>query len=295
MDYGQILRRTWDLIWEHKFLILLGVIIALTSTGVATSGVNFRIGDGWFDRPVPRVPDIPQWPDLPRQWGIPTAVSLLVLVLIVIAFVIGLVLRAISFLAQGSLVGAVDTVASGGTSSFGEAVQAGWQKGWRLVAIGFIPAIPVALLVAGGLAIAVVFLVVTAPGPPPNIRLAGLAALLFLVPAGILILIAVMLEVLRAFATRACMIEDLGVFASYRRGWQVLIANLAEAVVLALIHLGISILIGLLSAFPGVFLALCCLLWPILLLLRGAIAAYFSTLWTLAWRGWTISPRPELT
>lgn len=28
------------------------------------------------------------------------------------------------------------------------------------------------------------------------------------------------------------------------------------------------------------------LLWPVLLLVNGAIAAYFSTLWTLAWRAW---------
>lgn len=28
-------------------------------------------------------------------------------------------------------------------------------------------------------------------------------------------------------------------------------------------------------------------MWPLLLLIQGAIAAYFSTVWTLAWREWT--------
>jgi hypothetical protein len=30
-----------------------------------------------------------------------------------------------------------------------------------------------------------------------------------------------------------------------------------------------------------------CLLWPLMLLVEGAITAYFSTVWTLAWREWT--------
>lgn len=38
---------------------------------------------------------------------------------------------------------------------------------------------------------------------------------------------------------------------------------------------------------PRALLALCCLFWPILALIQGAIAAYFSSMWTLAWRRWT--------
>ena len=38
---------------------------------------------------------------------------------------------------------------------------------------------------------------------------------------------------------------------------------------------------------PSIVIALCCLLWPLFLLIQGATAAYFSTLWTLTWREWT--------
>jgi hypothetical protein len=38
---------------------------------------------------------------------------------------------------------------------------------------------------------------------------------------------------------------------------------------------------------PGIVMALCFLLWPLLLLISGTVEAYFSTLWTLAWREWT--------
>jgi CBS domain-containing protein len=39
-----------------------------------------------------------------------------------------------------------------------------------------------------------------------------------------------------------------------------------------------------LMVFPGFVLALCYLLWPLLLLLQATIAVCFSSLWTLAWR-----------
>jgi hypothetical protein len=295
MDYGRILRRTWDVVWAHKYLVLLGVVVALGGSQNGLQSINFQVGDGWFGRQVPRIPELPQWPDLPQQWGIPVAVGALALVLIILAIVVGLIVRIISLLAQGSLVATVNSIEATGTSSFGEAFRAGWQKGWRLIGIGLIPAIPILLLFIAALIIAILFLVPARTMQAPNIRLAGLAAVLFLVPAAILFFIAVGLEVLRAFATRACMLEDRGVFESYRRGWQVLRGNFGEAAVLGLIQFGVGIVVGLLSVFPGAVLALCCVLWPILLLLRGAIAAYFSTLWTLAWRAWTISPRPEVS
>ena len=116
----------------------------------------------------------------------------------------------------------------------------------------------------------------------PNIALfAGLAC--------IIVPIALVLGLLRTFANRACMIEDLGVFAAYKRGWEVMTANLGEAIVLFLIQIGIGIAIGLLMILPGLLMALCCILWPLLLLIRGAISAYFSTLWTLAWKTWTLT------
>lgn len=58
--------------------------------------------------------------------------------------------------------------------------------------------------------------------------------------------------------------------------------NFGSALVLFLIQ----IVIGLVLDVGLVLPALCCLLWPLLLIVQGGIAAYFSTLWTLAWRRW---------
>jgi hypothetical protein len=63
--------------------------------------------------------------------------------------------------------------------------------------------------------------------------------------------------------------------------------NFGPALVLFLIQIAVSVGIGIAMILPGIVMALCCLLWPLLILIQGAIAAYFSTLWTLAWRQWT--------
>ena len=73
-------------------------------------------------------------------------------------------------------------------------------------------------------------------------------------------------------------------FASYRWGVEVLLENFGPALVLFLIQIAISIGLGVALFLPGAVMALCCVLWPVLLLVQGAIASYFSTLWTLAWR-----------
>jgi len=57
--------------------------------------------------------------------------------------------------------------------------------------------------------------------------------------------------------------------------------------VLFLLQVAISIGIAVALFFPGILIALCCLLWPLLLLFQGTFAAFYSTLWTLAWNQWT--------
>ena len=91
------------------------------------------------------------------------------------------------------------------------------------------------------------------------------------------------LDLMRTFANRACMLEDSGVLAAYGRGFKLLGENLASALLLFVIQVGIGIALGLALLLP----ALCCLVWPLLILVQGTSAAYFSTMWTVAWRQWT--------
>ena len=300
MDYGKLLSRTWDIIWKYKFLILLGVLVALGSshggTGSPGGGGGFRTDRPssefeWRQPPFELPEEFPEWDEWEhrRGRGIPVLGVALAILLVGAAIVIGLALWVVSIIARGGLIDAVRVIESGGTSSFSLAWQAGWRHGWRLLGIGILPALPMLVLTIGGLGMTGVLAGLTGLFGRDLAAFSGLGGLIgvFGALACIAAPLALVLGLLQTFANRACMFDDLGVFASYRRGWDVLVGNIGQALVLFLIQIGINIAIGLVMIMPGILMTICCVLWPVLLLIQGAIAAYFSTMWTLAWGDWT--------
>jgi len=139
---------------------------------------------------------------------------------------------------------------------------------------------------------------------------------------GVLVAIAIAVVILQEFFHRACAIEDLGIFASIRRGWQVVCQKPGEALLLGVILFGISLaaalvlipllfvlaLSGLLLAgLPGVLVGLftslfstgaapwiagLAIAFPLFLLIivvpmtfaSGIVEVFSSSSWTLAYR-----------
>jgi hypothetical protein len=236
------------------------------------------------------MPQLPQIPELPQLFEPRTTpvVAGLVIVAIIAFGLLALAFWVVSTIARGGLIAGASAVDGGGTSSFSRAWNAGWRKGWRLLGIGILPGIPVFLLVGLGLVFGAAAggFTYLAGEDVAGLPLAGLGVVVAAL-ACILVPIALVLGLLRTFADRACMLEDLGVFGSYRRGLRVLLDNFGPALVLFLIQIAIGIAIAVVGFLPGLLAVLCCVLWPVLILVEGTISAYFSTLWTLAWRGWT--------
>ncbi|MCB0153680.1 MAG: hypothetical protein KDF65_02705 [Anaerolineae bacterium] len=285
MNYSNLLKRAWTIIWGHKFLILLGVIAALGNGGGGggSGGTRFEAdsANGNFDFGGQPFPDFSQAE--PYVWAIVAGV----IVLIVLGIIIGLIFFALSAIARGGLVAGVNTIERSGVSTFGHAWRAGWARAWSLIGIGLIPAIPVLILLLVGLALGVFALLSGwLQNEPSGPALTGLVVILG-GTACLTVPVAIALGLLRTFAERACMLEALGVMAAYRRGWAVLKTNFGAAFILFLIQIAISIGLALVLIGPSIVMVLCCLLWPLLLLIQGTIAAYFSTVWTLAWREWT--------
>jgi hypothetical protein len=224
-----------------------------------------------------------------RGFGLPVMSVLGILAVTVMILLIALPLWVVSTVSRGGLIYGADTIAGGESTDFGDAFRTGWEKGWRLVGIAVIPAIPGFFLFLIGLMSFGIYRwgeVIYA-----GERIGNVANIWFFIPVisvvCLLLVISLLLTLLRTFANRACMLEDLGVIASYRRGFEVLGSNLGPAIVLFFLQIVISIGILLSLIIPGVVILLCCFLWPILLLIQGTIAAFFSTLWTLAWNEWT--------
>jgi len=279
MDYGKLLSRAWNLIWEHKFLILLGIIVALGSSGGSGGLSSGGRSLSQADQDWRSIPPLSGW-----EFDVPTIPMLMAIILVGLVLVIALAVWVVSTLSRGALIAGASAVDAGRMLNFGEAFGIAWRRGWTLLGIGLLPAIPALLLLLVSLGALGIY--VGAQGIVNGLdQVAGLRNAW--VVLGSLTCIALplvfVLNLLRTFANRACMLEDCGVFAAYRRGFEVLIANIGSALLLFLIQIGIAIASGLLLLLP----ALCCVLWPLLVLAQGVGAAYFSTLWTLAWNQWT--------
>jgi hypothetical protein len=274
MDYGNLINRSVNIVWQNKYLILLGILVSLAGGSSGGGQVNVENGNGQF------------FPEMSDE--IAALAVGVVLVLICVAGIIGIVLWAISTIARGGLIAGVDAVESGEESSFGQSWSAAWDKAWTLLGIGIIPGIPgLILFVAGIFALGgyggLVALfneeVAQIGGAGLGITIAALVC--------IIVPIVLILSILRNFAERACMLEDLGVIESYQRGISVLRENIGEAILLFILQIVIFVILGILAFLPGLIMVLCCLLWPLLLVIQGAVSAFVSTLWTLAWRTWT--------
>ena len=290
MDYGNLISKTWDIIWKNKFLILLGILVALSGAGGGgRNPAQFTASGNDLD-----------WQNLPRfdyEYGSPfqnfdlplVAVGGIVL-LFVFLFLFGLVLWTVGTISRGGLISAVNEIELGNPTNFSEAFRAGWQKGWRLIGIGLVPAAPGLILIFFSLITMGLYGGFEALSRGAYTPIEEWVFLPILVLACILVPVMLILSLLRVFANRACMLEDLNVISSYRRGFEVLGDNLGPAVLLFLLQIAISFGIGIMMLIPGILIALCCLLWPVFLLVEGGFTAFYSTLWTLAWREWTGLP-----
>ena len=284
MDYGNLFSKAWDILWKNKFLIILGVLVALSGAGGGGGNQSrfvFQNNDG-------------QWGNMPsfefgepfRDLGLSTIAIGGILALVAVLFLIALALWAVGTLSRGGLISAVNEIELGNPTNFSDAFRAGWAKGWRMIGIGLVPSIPLIILFIAGLVSFVLvggFQVFTSGDFP----LVGMGPFLpLIVLACFLVPLMVILSMFRTFADRACMLEDLSVISAYRRGFEVLGDNLGPAVILFLLQAAISLGIGIMMIIPGILIALCCLLWPLLILISGAFKAFYSILWTLAWREW---------
>jgi hypothetical protein len=279
MDYGKLLNRAWELVWQHKFLIILGVLVALSSgLGTGTSsGTNIRFEADSQDLGFGSVPPVAFSDAAVPFW--------LALFLVGVGLMVAFVLWVISTLARGGLIAGAAAADSGQSTSFSQAWNAGWKRGWTLLGVGIVPAIPgFVLLILGGLGFGAYVSNASGGSGIPAVRN---VTLILVILACLAIPAILVLEILRVFANRACMLEGLGVVDAYRRGIKILVDNLGSALVLFLLQIAVMVVIIILLIVPGTILALCCLFWPVLLLFQGAVTAYFSTMWTLAWQEWT--------
>ena len=316
---GNILKRSWQILWNYRVLWIFGFLLALTTGGQggsnggggSSSGRGDSSGDfnGFqrFDGQLPA--DAPQWMRDMAEWFKNTMVPMfthpeqyistfviigLVILLIIIVFsLLGALVR---YPSETAVIRMVDDYETTGNKA---GFKAGWGMGWnrrafRLWLIDLILGLPVllVLLILGGAGVIIFASTVDGASSMNVAGMVGGIGLMFLA-IFLLIVAAVFLSLLRNFFARKAAIEGLGVGESIRQGWAMFKRNWKSAGLVWLVMIGIGIAFGIAS------LIIFFLLIPVFLLLilpagvvaaiPGGIAYLIASLFTASPWSWVIA------
>lgn len=297
MDYGGILKKTWQITWRNKAWWLLGILASCSGGGRSGgSGGNFssynvdQRGMQGADQAFQRLMEN-------ETFWIILAVAILAVLLLSLLFL------ALGVIGQGGLIAAFHKADQNSILTLGEAFQHGVGRFWRLLAVQ--------LIIGLGVFLAVLILLI--PGIAATVLSMGLALPCLLPLICLLVPVGLALPVYLQFTQMAIVVEGMGVGDSLRRAWEVIRANLGPVVVMALILVLGSLAVQTVLALPFVaamlplitgvvlegdaqtagfaltgLLILCYL--PVLIVMGGIVQTYVSGAWTLSYLRWIERP-----
>jgi hypothetical protein len=309
MNYGKILSRAWQVIWKNKILWLFGVLASCGnnansgSSGVDTSGVNFRYDYGTYPDNFPpgftrffeNMEDF--FNQASSEWGM--WLGLIILVVFLLSFAL-FMLRVYgqAGLVRGALKAEQEQPEKLSFAAITEEIKPFY---WRL--FGFHLLLFVAFFVLIG-----VFLSIVIAG---SVMTLGIGLLCFIPLICLLVPLGWAVSIVIKQAIIALLVDDLSITDALSRGWQVVRSRITDYLVMGLILLvgawiitiifslpQLAALAPVLSAifqgawtsdwanfFEGLWFTVACLVayWPVLLILRGILNSFTETAWVLTY------------
>jgi hypothetical protein len=310
MDYWKTLKKTWQVIYQHPYLWLLGLLAG--GGGGFQFGYQFSAGDldsikNFFknqDKNIDEViaqvaraagekPVFQQIVDyLTGHWVLALSIS-------IILFLILILLLILSISCEGGLIGAVSKIDKGGKSSFWTSVKTGFKYFWPIFLIRLL--LPLLLLLV--LAILISPVIGAAIYQLPILSLGwGIIMLILLFP------LTIFTGIWIALSIRIVVLGDQGFISAVRKGCQLIKRRLGEVIIVWLIDLAVRVTVGLGVVFVsliaifilgGISLFLGLLLAPIgliigslsalalivgLLIVNGFISSFSAGFWTLSYQ-----------
>ena len=307
MDYFGILKRAWNVTWNHKILWLLG----LFAGAGASAGGNFNsnsfnsLNSGGSSNPFTSQTGPAALAQL--QQYVP-----LIIVASLVLFVVGVVWFVLSIAARGGIAYLVNEAEESREVRGGPGWRAGFSKWWRIFGVGFLAGLPafaiaLVMILAAALAIGGVAAGSAANGGSPSApailtALAGLC-LVFVVLVIALIGVGVIFGVVERLALNYAVLEDRHVMDSLKQGWRDLWGK-RGAFLMFLMMVGVSIVVSLVLGLVAVLLMLPGIVsliarqWVtggvligvavLVLMVPGAVwAAFYHASWTIFFRRMT--------
>ena len=292
IPFIEILKEAVRIVWQNKFLLWFGVLMALGSPG------SFNVGgsEDW-NRQSDTVKNF-----FETHWQI-------VLVIALVLFAIGIILFLISLIGKAGLVRSVNLIAQDKKTTFRE----GWREGkkylWRLFGLFFLVFFATIIIVLV-LALPVIYLAIA--GSWVGAVLVGLLAVAIFIP---LIFIIALTNI---FAEFYIILSDLKIRSAVEAGYNLLLKNILNSLVFSLLLLIVSIIAGLvllpvaglalLILIPtgilfyylnkivfGIFLVFAVLLFLLVVLFVSSVfLTYKMTAWALFFREIAKVEKPQI-
>jgi|YNPBryantNP2012_1023418.scaffolds.fasta_scaffold00720_16 hypothetical protein len=298
MDFGEILSKSWKIIWRHKILWLFGFLAGCGRGGGGGGGsggnMNFEQGKMPFEGQLPPwleelIRTMERWTQDGTIWYIVAGL----VVFILLAWAISVVLS--TFGRIGLIRGAWRADEGAEKLRFGELWRESAPYFWRVLL----------LMILFALAAIIVILAVAAPAAFIAVMTLGIGILCLIPLICILALVLWAASVVLEQVIIAVVLEDLKLGDAVRRGWQIVRSNPGSVAVMALILIIGTGILNLIISLPAILIllpliigivadnqnlltggiavsaALLCVYLPIAILLGSILQAYVGTAWTL--------------
>lgn len=260
MDYLGILRKAFNITWRHKYLWVLGFLVALASAGGNSSNINNTFNNNSGN-------------SAGGNLGSFASQYLVVFIMIgVILFLVGVAIWILGIIAGAGLVAGVDDIEKERATSLRHAFGAGAHFFWRNLGLSILLGLVVFVLALVFLAPVIMGIVIVGIQSAHG---SGVLAWLFcLIPALIivfllLVVIGTIMGILYFLALRFVVIHNMRIGESIRMAWHVVMRRKGETFMMFLTLLVTGILFSIVLAIPALILVT-----PSALMIVGGVSSH---------------------
>lgn len=252
MDFGGIIKRSWQITWRYKALWVLGIFAGVSGCSGSSSGGGSGGGNSGYSGSSSS-----DFSDLTRFWERTQDYVPLIIGIGVLLFFLGIVWSVFSIAARGGLVTGVNSIEEGSERPLGELWRAGFGKFWSLVGLDIMLALPlfaVGLLMILVIVVPIIGALVAGSEPGPEILAPVCGSLVIGFP--LLLIGGFVLGIMRLVAMRYVMLGGQGAVESARNSWRFLRARLKDTAIMWLINAALNLGASLVLAIPAVIVGI---------------------------------------
>ncbi len=332
MDYGEVLSKSWKILWKFKVLWIFGILAGCGTShgGNFNFNSNFRTNGNGFSSPTPNLPPALLDPlyRFARLFENPTFIWEFVGIVVAVVCIIVIVEIFIGTMGRiGLIEGSAEADKGAEKLTFGrlwkESLPYFWRVFWLSLLLGTPFVFAIIAMVAG------VLVILIPMGTPAsisnsyaNLPFVLLLLAMFCVFFCVILILSIIVGLISVQAERAIVLEDKSILDGFRRGWEVLTKNLGPILIIWLITVVIGIVVAIVITLPliivlvplifafianmnsvsfsltpwlVVFACIICIYAPISWFLNGLVMAYVQAVWTLTYIRITAPKQEEQT